>query len=274
MSTNIIFPAWRDETRLSNYPFEDGCTLTSNDGLTLPKDLFLDAVLYPVGVTGELYLSAIRVNTETRTITLCVGIPGSEDLITGTINMGNTGDTVSFYDTYGRPAGVLVSNAPGGTGSTLDLLASWGEGNHTFKKTATKFVGRVIVPMPQVGVRAIILESGEIFTGEVYVVGERGVTLRKIDGKLRVDILGEVLSKQRLCEDLNEQGAATQDLTGVPFVPLTMDVPNFLQTINGEGPNEDGTFYIQAGTNGANERPILRVNSDSKSVTLELLGGG
>lgn len=258
--TAILYPAWYDENRLNKYPFEDSCSLKSTTGKIIPNHIFLDAAIYVIGSTKDMYLRELIVSTEDKTITINLGTK-SRELCSGSISVLSEDTTVNLFDSYDRPCGVLVIGNPNrednieyGKNSLRELFA-WGAGTYKFTESATKLVNSCVHPLPNVGFRGIVLEDGELFSGDVWLVGERGVILRKEDDKLRVDIIGTVFSKQQECNDTDPGN--------------DLYVRNVLQTINEIGPNENCGFILEAvGEEFA--IPVISINQDSNSILLSL----
>ena len=170
---------WRDINGLRAFPFSDDASRRDADGDTLPRDAFVDAILYPIGTSGSLYLSAVDPVAALVTVT----DSGTGDTVaTGAITPD---DTIDLLDADSRPAGVLVK----GPGFTLVTTA------RTFTAAATPFAAACLFPQNQPGVRAFRLPDGRLITGDVLFVGENGyyVTTGLVGGKVvvRADALGE-----------------------------------------------------------------------------------
>jgi hypothetical protein len=165
----VVFEDWRNQHELVNYPFADWATLKQGEPEELPHRLFVDARLYPIGGGEDIYLA--RIESEDDTVTLVIADEAG-DLASGTYNpnASELDGTVSLYDGYGRPAGVMVC-----TVEIMRSLGNWASGSREFSYEDTGFAPVVTVPTPQIGVRGFILESGEFFTGDFWLVGESGV---------------------------------------------------------------------------------------------------
>ena len=141
---NIRHPEWRESLEDTNYPFEDGASLANSNGAVIDHAVFLDASLYPVGGTGRYYLSRI-VNTNTL-VTIYVGDDEQQERAQASFSVNNVPNILRLVDAYGRPAGLLVSEA-----LRLISLKAMGVGPHEFSITQTPFVVSVCVPMPEIG---------------------------------------------------------------------------------------------------------------------------
>jgi hypothetical protein len=137
----------------------------------------------------------------------------------------------------------------------LAVFGGWPGGTYNLRLTDAAFVATVFIPAQEPGVRAVLPETEEFLTGDVWLVGNRGVVIRK-EGEniIRIDIVGEPLFKRYLCED---QGK---------FTP-----PKFVKTINGCGPDEFGNFLLTA-TNHLAGDAVLRIYAESNLLRIETVG--
>jgi hypothetical protein len=246
----IMFPEWRDDNTASKYPFSDRASLKTVAGLSFEPDLFLDAAIYPIGGRERQYLSRIRVTS--RLVTIVTGDPKTAELATTTFDPLAPPDILTLADAFGRPAGVLVSDA-----ERLAVFQTWPLQEHKFDPTATEFAASCVTPMPQIGVRGFMTPDGELFTGDVWIVGEDGVVVRQGENadEIRIDIVGDPLFRRRLCQPVQ-----------------LFTTPRFIQTINGMKPDELGDFKITVGRTLASDT-VLRVYADTKGgITIEAVG--
>ena len=270
MPSQVRHPEWRSSLEDTKYPFEPSATLVNGAGKLVPPDSFLDAHLYPIGGKGGLYLSAITLTSDL--ITFQIGDSSSVNIASGSVAVTGDSDTVRLTDAYGRPAGIIVSEA-----ERLGLFRSFGLGTHTFTKLQTAFVATICMPTPQIGVRGVVIPDGTLFTGPVWIVGEDGVVVSKetdvrpatcdtgaqTHDVIRVDVVGDPLFRRRLC---------------VPSNLFT--TPNFVQKIrifSGSDewvcePDEHGYFYIQGNDSLAGD-PALRVRTTATGeLKFEVVG--
>lgn len=202
----VYVPTWRDEHRTTKYPFSDRATLVSSGGQFLPENLFLDAIFYPPGGESGGYLSAVTIRG--GRVRLSVGDTTSEERCWAEFSLESPpAESLLFRDTVDRVVGLAV---PGENG--LTAFASWAEGIHTFLPEATEWALTCWVPTPESGVRGVLLDDGTLLSGDVWLVGERGIVLTpetvlevNSDGEsevfhvVRVDIVGDPLFPQRQC---------------------------------------------------------------------------
>lgn len=223
----IQFPEWRDENETTRYPFTSRATLTNGAGRVIIEGALLDAALYPVGATGSLYLSRVLVTHQEMTFT--VGDAVDKARASGSVSLVDPPDSVALFDPQGRPAGVLVSES-----TRLLTFQAMGVGTHDFSVTQTEFCPTVCFPTSEPGLRGIMLESGEIFTGDVWLVGSDGVVLssetitlppeaglpERPGTAIRIDVVGDPLFRRRLCQNVD-----------------LFETPRFIKTVRFIGPN-------------------------------------
>jgi hypothetical protein len=251
----IIFPEFRDEQADSRYPFADTATLTADTGFTISRTCFIDASLYPINAQAGVYIATITVSSDS--VVIALSDSAGNDLCAVTYNplAAPTDGALALTDVYGRPAGLLLA-----TQTDLALFGGWDIGVHTFEPSATEFAAATVIPAQEPGVRGLLLPSGELLTGDVWLVGDQGVVIRQVStGVIRVDIVGEPLFRRIQC--LAEDGTPTS-----AFTPK-----NFLRTINGCGPDEFGNFTITVATKSGTDS-VLRVYPENNVLKIEAVG--
>ena len=155
-----------NQRRYSRYPFLDRSTMKADNGTPIPSDFIVDAMLYPIDLVNELYLSSVDYATKQLIFS---------DTVTGKVHCIGTwdsdSDTVYLYDSdeNARMVGIAVMGESRNTTSTGGLLE--------FSAAATKLTATAYHSLNQPGVRGIVLESGELFTGAVAFQGRNGVTV-------------------------------------------------------------------------------------------------
>jgi hypothetical protein len=241
-----IYPQWRNEHDHSHYPFADSASLVNGIGDRIPEGMLLDARLYPIGGSEDQHLARIVASPEQVSIFVA---SGAVETASASFDPAAPTDTLRLTDAYGRPAGVLVGNP-----DQLALLASWGPGDHAFTADSAAFTATVVVPTPQIGVRGVILENGEILVGDTWIVGEEGVFVREEGGNIRVDVIGDPLAQKRYCEE-----------------HLAYIQRWFVQTINGIGPDKRGDFKLLPGSQAASDT-VLRIEPTANGLRLKLIG--
>lgn len=268
MSERIQFPQWRAENEPTRYPFASDATLTNGTQFLL-DGTFLDAALFPVGGEVNLYLSSVVVAHDT--VTLYIGDDTDPERCSGTFDLLSPPDLVSLTDTYGRPAGVLVSEA-----ARLGLFAAWGVGTFTFEPEQTPFVATVCNPQPAVGVRGVRLPDGTVLTGDVWLVGEDGVVLReetvtvpleacgqsRTYTVIRVDVVGDPLFRRRLCTPTS--------LFETPLYVTTIVFSDGHQVVEC-GPGAAGDIKMTVNNDLASDT-VLRVHPTEAGTKISVVG--
>lgn len=159
--STISMQEWENGNEQRRYPFADDSLLTAESGFRLSDFYFVDGMLHPFDLEGELYLSGIDLTT---------GKVVLSDSATG-LEKGSapiTGGTLIFTDSLNRHVGKLII---GRNGTALSSLV----GAHTFSPTATRFAPAAVFPQNQTAVRAVRTPDGALLTGDVTIVGENGV---------------------------------------------------------------------------------------------------
>lgn len=248
MTDRIIVAEFRDQQGEVKYPFTDNSTLTSRSGLTMSRESIIDAIVYPVGATGPVWIGSIE--CESREVTFVLAGRGNTRLATGSFDPVAPSAGILLEDSLERPAGLLVVEP-----SSIAELGTWPLETHEFDSTALEFVPSVVLPMPAEGVDGFLLPDGSFVSGEVWLVGEDGIVLREMEGGvIRVDIVGDPLHLRLLCE---------------PAELFT--TPRLLKTINGIAPDADGRFTITVGRNIASDT-ILRITPTPTGMKVQLAG--
>lgn len=247
----ILYPQFRDEQAASRYPFTDTATLVSTAGaLTIDAALFIDAVFFAIGGTARVYISSIVVSADT--VTINIGDQNTTTILSGSYAVLSppTNGVVSFSDSYGRPGGSLVATKTG-----LANFASRDIGTYSFTMLATEFVAAVVIPANEPGVRALMPATGELMTGDIWLVGDQGIVLRwEAPNTIRIDVIGVPLHKRFVCE---------------PFG--SFPTKKFLKTINGCPADEYGNFTITA-TNQSINDAVLRVYPRDGTLVIDTVG--
>jgi hypothetical protein len=137
----------------------------------------------------------------------------------------------------------------------LAQFGAWNNGIHTFARRATEFCASCVIPTPEIGVRGILTEDGDLLTGDVWIVGDNGITVRELeDGQIRVDIPGDPLFVRKQCGPLE-----------------LFEPPIFIETINNCPPDENGDFRIEANDHD-NRSTIMRIVHTDDGLKIEAVG--
>lgn len=261
--TDIRHPELLRSLRATKYPFVPSASL-SNGAVFFVEDTFLDAHIYSVAGTGKYYLSQVSVQSDKFTI--YVGTISDPLLLSGTVTLPVETSVIRLLDNYGRPGGVLVSSP-----ERIALLSTWGVQTHVFEPAHTEFCIVCHIPVAANAVSGIRTGETDLSTEKVWLVGEDGVVLRTdnyIDktGKevnvIRVDVVGDPLNLQRLCNPA--------DL----FVPL--NPIRTIRVVNGDytydcTPDEQGNFSLQMNENLVAD-PALRIRTTPAGIVISVEG--
>ena len=165
MST--VYQAYRNQHEHRNYPFADNATLRATNGVQLPSDFLVDALLYPIDLTNDLYVSSI--NFSDRQITLADSVTQA---VHGIATWTDSDTTAYVYEdnVYARMVGILVLGA-----GRLDQSVG---GTLSFTPATASFTPTAIYALNQPGVRGITLSTGGLFTGAIKLEGRNGVSVR------------------------------------------------------------------------------------------------
>ena len=258
--SKIAFNDWRAENTQRNFPFADDATLVG-EILTLQQSLFIDGRLYPIGGDEELYIG--RISRSGSEIEFAISSVAGGELATGSYDVTDIPESgeIAFHDSYNRPAGMLLS-----TETELQAFSGLNSGDYEFLLAQTRFAAAVVVAQPNVGFRGFVLPSGELVTGDVWLVGEDGVVIQNDEGMLRVDVIGDPFAARKLCEDETPSDDTIEVLA--PYCPI--------KTINGVAPDAKGNFQLLVGSNQSvsNLLRIVPAGQPTSDVTKHLEGQG
>ncbi|NBX75715.1 MAG: hypothetical protein EBQ92_04110 [Proteobacteria bacterium] len=248
MSERVQNFEFRDDYRNSQYPFSDNASRISNEyRRVIAPGTFIDALLYPIGAISNVYLSQIDITAKFATFSLAD--VRRRALAVAVVDLLNAPDLIYFYDSYSRPAGTIVTSP-----LSLSQFSAWELGTHTFNLKQTEFVASCIKIPVNNGVQGFSTETGELFAGDVYLLGENGITLTVADDVITVNAVGDPLYRRIEC------------LPTAKFIP-----PSFFLTINGCPPDQYGNFNITVGDN-ITEDTIIRVVQTDGGLEIRAIG--
>jgi hypothetical protein len=261
------FPEWRTEHDAAKYPFEDACDLVTDTGFTLPSGIFLDASLYARGGGANARIDSLTVAGDR--IKISVTDDNSVEL-SGEFFWNSNDTVVKLLDEFGRPAGMLITEP-----LRMAALQAWGDAAHTFGTNSATFVASVSSPMPETSVSGIVLDDGNVLTGDVILVADDGVmfscdTVLTTPGcgiatveqsVIRVNAVGNPLFLRQRCE------------------PSLFRTPQFLRSLvfqKGDkrievGPGETGRVLI-AQVPVLVEDTVLRLSQIENGLRFEAVG--
>lgn len=261
MLTEVLVPQWRNEQQMSRYPFTDLSSLkSSGNTLELNDAEFVDAHVYVAGHNGRIFLGKILVGAADTVLTLTTdrGIA----LATATFDTAAVPEEIWFEDLAGRCAGVLVTDT--------ENPPSWPEGEHNFRTNA-EFVPTCISASTAGAGGSIVLESGEIFANDIWLVGDDGVVLAHDGSVLTVHAVGDPLFKRRLCP-VTEEGSSENAEFVTPRHLVAFSIP-----VEGgwvDVPADQFGGFILTANDQLSEDTVLRIfpDPDDDAVKMELVG--
>ena len=240
MSERVQNFEFRNDYYSSHYPFADSASRVSIEyRRTIAAGTFIDAILYPIGATSNIYLAQIEITSQT--VVFSLSDRRRRVLATSSMDLFDLPDILYFYDNYSRPAGTLVADPV-----SLAQFSAWEIGTHTFNLAQTEFVASCLKIPASNGVQAFLTENNELFAGDVYLLGDSGITLTADGDVITVNAIGDPLYRRVDC------------LPTARFVP-----PSFFKTINGCPPDQYGNFNITVGDNIATDTIVRIVQTDN-----------
>lgn len=241
---------WGVESRrlnlVSSYPFADGSSLTTSDGLTLGSDAILDAELGLPGSPGRVALTAIATTVDSAT--LAFGWVDDPAAASATFPLAAIPAALDVTDPAGVVLGTLIVDP-----DALASLQAWPEGTHPFPDGSADLVAAVLTPAPAAGASGLSGPEGVVLAGEAWLVGWSGVVLEADapSGAIKVHAVGDPLGARAACVE-----------AGGEFEP-----PRPIRTINGVGPDAAGRF-LMAAAGLARGSTILRVEPAAPDAIL------
>lgn len=247
MTQGTVWPDFRNEHGEGKYPFSDDSTLVADDGMVLSEALLLDAILYPPGTTSGLRIT--RIDVVAGLVTWYIGDDAEPERAVAEIRPLSPTAEILVTDLYGRPAGLLVS--------TVDQVAAMQSltlGSHPFPASGAVFAASCVIPTPELALRGLALETGELVSDDVWLVGDGGVVLSEVNGNIRVDIVGDPLFRRQLCQNLSQYRT-----------------PSYLRYFGSVGPDANGNVSLIPGNHLAPD-PILRIYVDGDGLHIGVVG--
>jgi hypothetical protein len=139
-------------------------------------------------------------------------------------------------------------------------IYQWGFGTYTFTRAGTEIAATAFIPALEPGVRALTIGDQGFITGDVWLVGDKGVVLSVEDETtVRVDTVGVPLFNRAACDDAGKNKPS----------------PRFVSTINGCPADEFGNFTLTATDRDivGNDTTVLRVYPTDYGLVIEAAGG-
>ena len=249
MPQTITGAQFEDEGVGSLYPFADTATLAGSNQVTLDRDMFLDAIVYPIGGGARMGVTAVeRVDTA---ITLSVGTPENPRLCQATWSLASLPAALTLTDAYHRPAGSFLCDPV-----RMAVSQTWPEGVSSFATGAAELVATVCIPVRGDVLQGFLLEDGSFWTKDVLLVGRDGVVVGLDEhGNVQVSVTGDALSTRRLC------GPVARFVT-----------PNFVKTINGIAPDAHNNWSLNVADRSARDTVLRIVAAPPDTLRMYLVG--
>jgi len=232
--------------------------MTSNDERELPVGFIADAVVYAKQGPAQQHISRIEITASEILLTIA---GANFELSKGTAAL--TSSQMELFDKYNRPAGLIVF---GQTGEATNLPT----GVYTFPAEAMPFTASCIVPLLDERLEGIVLDDGSFFSGDIWMIGRRGVVLEVLTpptgDEIHVHAVGDPLYRRRICTDENQPYVATPSLRKVKFV--------LLDTANEEVdlvPDRYGNSVLTTGSSEAADN-VLRIDPIDNGLKFSAIG--
>jgi hypothetical protein len=264
--TDVRYAEFLAELENTRYPFTAAASLT-NRKVILLEGTFLDAHIYAAAGGSRYYLAQIKV-TATQ-IEFTVGNFTDKAVATGVIPLPVQQNSVRLVDTLGRPAGILVSEP-----ARLASVIAWGTGTQIFELEQTEFCVSCQMPVAPIGVTGFQLPDGQILSGKVWLVGEEGVIIQKVDvlnrqgetvSLIQPSVVGDPLFRQRSC---NDNGQYVPQIPVQSIVAVNENDEDYEYPLT---PDTYGNISINM-YDGYAEKAALRIRTSTAGVYFEVAG--
>ena len=243
-----IYQEWESQNARRNYPFADLATLTDQQGIRLPLDFLLDAVLYPADLQGVCYLQ----NIVGPARQLVFGDSVTRKSV-GTAQWVPGAVSVVVYDVsgYSRPIGILQ------LGPGITYLES--NQTRTFDPEATPLTPTCFFAVNQQGVQGIILPDGTLMTGDITIEGQDGIVVTTAGQTLRVDAVGKAAPDQSSCEDLGVPICAIRVIREPGSIFLVSKYDPFTLALTLNGPSLDSICAASTTRQRSSVQPSIQI---------------
>lgn len=268
---------WRDINAGRRYPFLDEALMT--DGIRfIPDSWLLDARLYPRGVYegyDKVFIGAIR--RQNSQIRIYFTVSNTIDIAYADFSFLSSSDSIEVRNINDNTiAGILIVNP-----ETTRLFANFENTTVRFSNKVFPFCPSVIQPIPSPQVTAFQVDTGDVLSGDVWLVGGPGVHLEVENNKIIINFVGDPLYKRVNC-DQEEIAELKQFLKTI--TPLwngdsgIQDYPPFATGVGTIGPISSdpyGNFNLSAippdSVIGRGNNP-LRIYAEGNKLVIEVAG--
>jgi hypothetical protein len=178
---NKLFTEFENENELRTYPFASGCTVKDRKGVEIGVGVLVDAALYPVNPSGDLYLSRIGADGT-------VSISDDRGVVMTASAEGGT--SLEFYDTSDlhRHVGTVVASSE----EAMSGLVSVNE-DRVFRSENSRFASSCVFPVINDGVTSVNVGDTGAADGDIVFANapddQVRVSTDETGTKLRFDVI-------------------------------------------------------------------------------------
>jgi hypothetical protein len=253
----VPFP---DQYKLSKYPFTDTSIMASTDGALLPSSFFRDAAVYVNGTDGTISLRSIVITDDVITVNL--GTASDPAKYTGSFVLNTENEIIELRDKYLRCCGFLLHSKDDG------FLNVWAQDEHQFRTGAAQLEVACHIPVFDHSVVGFLVNGNTIRSGDLQLVGTRGVCIDQNDNVFTIHYTGEPLY------DRYKQGNSF--VTPRAVQRIIFEVQNNKNPLNNTQitayPDKNGVISIISQNIYLNE-DALRLKTENSSLRIELAAG-
>jgi hypothetical protein len=227
--------------------------MTSEDGASLPQSFFRDAALYVNGTDGIIDLRRISITNEIVTVNL--GTVSDPAKYVGSFTLNTENEQIELRDKYNRCCGFLLHSKED------SFLNVWAQGDHVFKTGAAHLETVCHIPVFDHGLTGFLVNDEIIRSGDLQLVGTRGVCIQQEGNVFTFNYTGEPLYDRYITQKQGNKFTTPRVLRQLIIEDATTQVTAY--------PDEYGTITL-IGQNVPTIRDALRITTDNTSIRIEL----
>lgn len=251
----------------NRYPFRDTATLTSSDDnvITLPFNMFNDAIIYAPGGTDRQFINSIN---KTKDYLEVVISDTYRPLCSGKLKYNELSREVPLYDAYGRPCGILIGSADIGT-----FIGAIPDGTYIFNLESTEFVPSCVIPQPQINVSGFLINDRDLVSGNVWLVGKGGVVLSTdpSTNTIIINLVGDPLFTRRKCLTAQTGVDNPSFIAPTPLKEIRVILEDADNAEIRLLPDEIGSVFITPGSHQAEDN-VIRAEQQKSGIKFRALG--
>lgn len=176
----ISSQTWQDSLWGLSYPFAAAGPILAEDGTDLGPDTITDLALFVSSATTSVFLYTITVTQGVSAVLAFTDVTGAA-MGSAVVTPGGSGRTGITLD--GINVGFLTCDV-----AAMRGVLNWSPGPYVFRAA---LVPHVLVFSDPTWRRGIVVPSGEVLTGEIWLVGADGVQLEAVSGGFVVHAYGD-----------------------------------------------------------------------------------